>query len=72
MTTMTAKSLYISGNGEVSCADHGGHYLKSAHENRPTATTHVTPRESWDRMTTDYIVMWVDAFGTSPRCARCV
>lgn len=71
MTTATATTLYISSNGEVSCPDHGGTYLRLAHEYHPTAPQHITPLESWDRMTTDYIVEWVDAFGTAPKCGRC-
>lgn len=71
METLTAKVLYVSSNGEVSCPEHGGTYLRLANDYRPNAPQHVTPLEVWDRVETDFLVMFVDSFGKAPKCGRC-
>jgi len=39
--------LWISDNGDVTCENHAGAYLKSAIETKPKAISHITPLDNW-------------------------
>lgn len=44
---MTTQRLWVSDNGDVTCDDHAGMYLRCAIEAKPNAKKHRTPLDSW-------------------------
>jgi len=40
--------LWVSDNGDVTCAEHAGMYLRSSIEAKPKAQSHRTPLGTWD------------------------
>lgn len=48
---MKTKRYWVANNGNISCEEHGGQYLKSAVYQSPKARRHTTPLAVWERMT---------------------
>jgi hypothetical protein len=44
---MTTQKLWISDNGDVTCEEHAGMYLRCAIEAKPKAKQHKTPLDNW-------------------------
>jgi len=44
---MTTQKLWVSDNGEVTCEDHSGMYLRCAIQAKPKAKQHKTPLGNW-------------------------
>lgn len=45
----TNARLWVSDNGDVTCDDHAGAYLRSAIKAKPKAINHDTPLGTWDQ-----------------------
>lgn len=48
-------ALYVSQQGEVACARHGGQYLADAVAAHPNRVSHVTPLDSWTHVPADLL-----------------
>ena len=44
---MATTQLWVSDNGDVTCANHAGVYLSAAIQAKPKAKSHLTPLGSW-------------------------
>ncbi len=62
--------LWVSNNGSVACAEHGGQYLASAITARPDLDEHVTPLDVWYRTMSDDPDLMVDT-DTGPHRIGC-
>ena len=73
MTTTLANtsSLYTNENGAIRCTAHAGHYFGEVYAIMPERDTYQTPNDVWSKVKTDFIMMWVDEFGTAPKCGMC-
>jgi hypothetical protein len=58
------RRLWVSDNGDVTCDEHAGAYLKSAVTQKPKAISHRTPLGTWDAFT-------INLLGGLP-CSVCV
>jgi len=45
--TISTERLWVSDNGDVTCENHAGMYLKCAIEAKPKAVKHNTPLDRW-------------------------
>lgn len=63
--------LWSNDNGEISCAEHGGSYLRSAIAARPRAGAHRTPLGTWERLTAGDIAELERMIGRPVGCETC-
>jgi len=69
--TATKSSLYINQNGMICCIDCGGSYLQSEYQHAPERPSYLTPLDSWERIDSEFIGMWIDEMGAAPVCELC-
>lgn len=63
--------LWSNDNGEISCAQHGGSYLRSAIAARPRARAHRTPLGTWERLTAGEVAELARMVGRPVGCETC-
>lgn len=69
---MTRARLYLNeNNGSITCAAHGGSYLKSAIAVRPRAAKHVTPLGTWYKLTPSEKADFQYTTGLPAKCGTC-
>jgi len=66
-----AVPLWSNDNGEISCAEHGGSYLRSAITARPKARAHRTPLGTWERLTRADLAELARMVGRPVGCETC-
>lgn len=66
-----AVTLWSNDNGEISCAEHGGSYLRSAISARPAARAHRTPLGTWERLTRADLAELERMMGRPVGCETC-
>lgn len=63
--------LWSNDNGEISCAEHGGSYLRSAIAARPRSRAHRTPLGTWERLTREDLAELERMVGRPIGCETC-
>jgi hypothetical protein len=71
MKTLTIASLYSNDNGRIVCPRHMGCAGESAYNAKPEKATYRTGMDTWERLDTDFVTMWVEEMGEFPRCEDC-
>ena len=66
-----AVTLWSNDNGQISCAEHGGSYLRCAITARPKARTHRTPLGTWERLTPGDLAELERMIGRPVGCETC-
>lgn len=66
-----AATLWSNDNGEISCAEHGGSYLRSGISARPNARAHRTPLGTWERVTRADLAELERMVGRPVGCETC-
>ena len=70
-TLANASSFYINNNGAVRCVAHAGHYFGELYAVMPERNDYQTPCDTWDRVRSDFILLYVEEFGKAPECELC-
>jgi len=71
-TTIATTSLYVNENGAIRCVAHAGYYFNELYSAMPERNDYQTPCDTWDKVRTDFIVLWAEEFNTAPKCGMCV
>jgi hypothetical protein len=70
-TLANTSSLYMNDNGRICCVNHAGRYMQAEYTHKPESNSYRTPLGTWEKVASDFILMWVDEFGTAPKCDGC-
>ncbi len=70
-STSTRVVTWFSTDGEFTCTEHGGSYLRSAAAASPRKRKHVTPLTTWQRVTQQDVAEWSMLGRGSLSCETC-
>ena len=71
-TTTNTTALFLNqSDGRITCARHGGDYLRSGHDGQPDAAWYDTPLGRWTRWTMVDEQDWRTMIGAPACCESC-